>query len=49
MDDSLIPIGALTTFNKEIFFNEDVTPDTYSPLMDPTPHLITEGELKYIL
>jgi hypothetical protein len=47
--DSPIPISALTTFNKDIFFDENVTPDTYTPLSDPTPHLITEGELKFIL
>jgi hypothetical protein len=49
MEDSPIPINALTTFNKEIFFNEDVTPDAYEPLTDPTPHLLTAEELRYIL
>ncbi len=49
MEDSPIPISALTTFNKEIFFNEDVTPDAYAPLTDPTPHLLTTEELRYIL
>jgi hypothetical protein len=49
MADNPIPISALTTFNKDIFFNEDITPDTYAPLTDPTPHQITAGELKYIL
>ena len=47
--DNPIPIGAFTTFSKEIFFNEDVPVDSYQPLQDPTPHLITPEELKYIL
>jgi hypothetical protein len=44
-----IPIGAFTTFSKDIFFNEDVPPDSYQPLHDSTPHLITSEELKFIL
>jgi hypothetical protein len=47
--DSPIPIGAFTTFNKEIFFDEEIKPDRYSPLLDPTSHLITKDELSYIL
>ena len=47
--DSPIPISAFTTFNKYIFFNEEIQPDRYSPLIDPTPHLITREELSFIL
>ena len=47
--DSPIPIGAFTAFNKEIFYDEEITPDKYSPLLDPTSHLITKDELSYIL
>ena len=46
---SPIPISAFTTFNKDIFFNEEIQPDRYSPLIDPTPHLITREELSFIL
>ncbi len=47
--DNPIPIGAFTTFSKEIFFNEDIQTDRFQALDDPTPHMITTEELKYVL
>jgi hypothetical protein len=29
LEENPIPIGAFTTFSKEIFFNEDIQPDRY--------------------
>jgi hypothetical protein len=47
--DNPIPIGAFTTFSKDIFFNENIQPDRHQALADPTPHMITTEELKFIL
>jgi hypothetical protein len=44
-----ISIAKFTKFNKDIFHNEDIPPDTYTPLTNPTAHHISPHELSDIL
>jgi hypothetical protein len=42
-------LDTFTTFNKNIFYNKDIPPDTYTPLTNPTDHHISPEELTEIL
>jgi hypothetical protein len=44
-----ISIAKFTKFNKDIFHNEDIPPDIYTPLTNPTAHHISPHELSDIL
>ena len=44
-----VPISQFTAFNKEIFFDEDIIPDEYTPLANPANHHISPTELTDIL
>jgi|JI9StandDraft_2_1071091.scaffolds.fasta_scaffold369013_1 hypothetical protein len=44
-----ISIAKFTKFTKDIFHNEDIPPDTYTPLTNPTAHHISPHELSNIL
>jgi hypothetical protein len=50
-DDNTIevPVEKFTKFNKEIFHDEDIIPDEYTPLSNPENHKITQPELTDIL
>ena len=44
-----IPVEKFTRFNKQIFHDEDIIPDKYTPLSNPANHNITQAELTEIL
>jgi hypothetical protein len=44
-----VPIEEFTKFNKDIFYNNDIAPDTYTPLANPDQHHISCDELTGIL
>jgi hypothetical protein len=48
-EDIEIPLEEFTTYNKNIFYREDIPPDSYTPLTNPEDHLITQPELEAIL
>ena len=47
--DVEINIAKFTKFTKDIFHNEDIPTDTYTPLTNPTAHHISLHELSDIL
>jgi hypothetical protein len=36
-----VKLDKFTEFNKEIFFDDDIIPDTYTPLTNPAKHHIS--------
>jgi hypothetical protein len=44
-----VSLENFTNFNKDIFYKEDILPDTYTPLTNPTEHHISPKELTEIL
>jgi hypothetical protein len=44
-----ISLATFTRFNKNIFHDQTIPPDTYTPLTNPADHLITPEELTNIL
>jgi Reverse transcriptase (RNA-dependent DNA polymerase) len=44
-----VNLDRFTTFNKQIFHDEDTIPDTYTPLTTPSDHHISTDELTTIL
>jgi hypothetical protein len=44
-----ISLDSFTKFNKNIFQDESIPPDTFTPLTNPTDHHITPEELTEIL
>jgi hypothetical protein len=45
---SKIDKTAFATFNQQLFHDPTIPPDTFKPLEDPTPHLITPEELIHV-
>jgi hypothetical protein len=44
-----VNIDRFTNFNKDIFFDDDIIPDKYTPLTNPSDHHISTKELANIL
>ena len=44
-----VNLDRFTNFNKQIFHDEDIIPDTYTPLTTPSAHHISTDELTNIL
>ena len=44
-----ISLDTFTKFNKAIFHDDTIPPDTYTPLQNPADHYITPDELTNIL
>jgi hypothetical protein len=44
-----VPLEKFTQYNRDIFYNEDIPPDTYTPLTSPSDHHISPEELTDIL
>ena len=48
-EDIAIQLEDFTDYNKNIFHDEDIIPDSYTPLTNPDHHLISQAELASIL
>jgi Reverse transcriptase (RNA-dependent DNA polymerase) len=44
-----VNLDRFTSFNKRIFNDDDIIPDTYTPLTSPSDHHISTDELTNIL
>jgi hypothetical protein len=44
-----VQLAQFTQFNRNIFFDEDIIPDSYTPLTNPSQHHISTEELTTIL
>jgi hypothetical protein len=44
-----VNIDRFTNFNRDIFFDDDIIPDQYTPLTNPSDHHISTKELANIL
>ena len=44
-----VPIEKFTKFNRDIFHDDTIPPDSYTPLINPIHHHISSNELTTIL
>jgi hypothetical protein len=44
-----VQLAQFTQFNRNIFYDEDIIPDSYTPLTNPSQHHISTEELTTIL